>query len=265
MVISCYDGGVKRKVALIIVFLIAVFGLYWINTADHGVFQSGYRNCTSGLFEAAPLVDPGIATPVREVSGTSREKAPLSIPTDLILGGWLLFWVYWLVSATGSKKSLGSKRRNFVGARIAIFLLALVIVRLTVHHGQTTAAFYRYQHNQALIAVGLACFVLGVALAVWARVHLGRNWGMPMSLKEDPELVTSGPYRYIRHPIYSGFLLAVLGSALASTLTWLIALVLMGAYFIYSAVQEEAIMLHEFPKAYPSYKSKTKMLIPWLF
>lgn len=63
----------------------------------------------------------------------------------------------------------------------------------------------------------LAIWVLGLGLAVWARIYLGRNWGMPTSTKEDPELVTSGPYRTIRHPIYTGILLAMIGSAIAVT------------------------------------------------
>ena len=66
-----------------------------------------------------------------------------------------------------------------------------------------------------------ACFVLGLALAVWARVYLGRNWGMPMSRRADPELVTTGPYRRVRHPIYSGLILAMAGTAIAVSLYWL--------------------------------------------
>lgn len=88
---------------------------------------------------------------------------------------------------------------------------------------------------------------------------------MPMSQKQDPELVMSGPYRYIRHPIYSGILLAFLGSALASSLFWLTIFAIAGIYFVYSAFVEEKLMMKQFPKAYPSYKSKTKMLVPFVF
>ena len=58
-------------------------------------------------------------------------------------------------------------------------------------------------------------FASGIGLAIWARIHLGRNWGMPTSQKADPELVTTGPYRFVRHPIYTGLLVALLGTALA--------------------------------------------------
>src|SRR5690349_5361617 len=106
------------------------------------------------------------------------------------------------------------------------------------------------------------CFILGLALAIWARLYLGRNWGMPMSQKVDPELVTTGPYRSIRHPIYSGIILAMIGTTIAVSLYWLIAVVVVGAYFLYSAIVEERSMARLFPDSYPEYKRSTKMLIP---
>jgi protein-S-isoprenylcysteine O-methyltransferase Ste14 len=110
----------------------------------------------------------------------------------------------------------------------------------------------------------LALFFLGLALAIWARVYLGRNWGMPMSQKVDPELVTTGPYHSIRHPIYSGIILAMIGTSIAVSLYWLAAVILVGAYFLYSAVVEERSMARLFPGSYPEYKRSTKMLIPFI-
>jgi protein-S-isoprenylcysteine O-methyltransferase Ste14 len=115
-----------------------------------------------------------------------------------------------------------------------------------------------------LQVTGLVIFLLGLALAVWARVFLGRNWGMPMSEKADPELVTTGPYRTVRHPIYSGIILAMIGTTLAVSLYWLIAVALLGAYFGYSAVMEERYMAGRFPGSYPPYKNSTKMLVPFI-
>jgi protein-S-isoprenylcysteine O-methyltransferase Ste14 len=83
--------------------------------------------------------------------------------------------------------------------------------------------------------------------------------------EEDPELVTSGPYRTIRHPIYTGILLALIGSAIALSVWWLIAVALIGGYFIYSAFVEERNMTRLFPSAYPEYQQSTKMLIPFIF
>ncbi|HTU73728.1 MAG TPA: isoprenylcysteine carboxylmethyltransferase family protein, partial [Trebonia sp.] len=88
------------------------------------------------------------------------------------------------------------------------------------------------------------------------------NWGMPMSRKADPELVTTGPYKSVRHPIYSGIILAMIGTTLAVSVYWLAAVIFMGVYFSVSAVTEERYMAEQFPSTYPAYKRSTKMLIP---
>jgi protein-S-isoprenylcysteine O-methyltransferase Ste14 len=87
---------------------------------------------------------------------------------------------------------------------------------------------------------------------------------MPMSQKADPELVTAGPYAKIRHPIYSGIILAMAGTAIAVSLYWLVAVAFLGAYFLFSAVTEERNMAKLFPAAYPPYKHATRMLIPYI-
>src|SRR5262249_50967074 len=112
--------------------------------------------------------------------------------------------------------------------------------------------------------IGLAVVLMGLALAIWARIYIGRNWGMPMSEKLDPELVTTGPYSRGRHPIYSGIILATIGTAIAVSVYWLIAVALLGVYLGYSAVMEERYMTERFPDAYPAYKRSTKMIVPFL-
>jgi protein-S-isoprenylcysteine O-methyltransferase Ste14 len=112
--------------------------------------------------------------------------------------------------------------------------------------------------------MGAVVFASGIALAIWARINLGRNWGMPMTQKAEPELVTSGPYRFVRHPIYSGLLIGLLGTALATNLIGLIIVAVLGAYFYYSASVEEKNLIATFPVAYPAYRHRTKMLIPFV-
>jgi protein-S-isoprenylcysteine O-methyltransferase Ste14 len=88
---------------------------------------------------------------------------------------------------------------------------------------------------------------------------------MPMSRKDEPELVTSGPYHRVRHPIYSGILLAGVGTAVALNWLWLLAVILVGVYFVYSATVEERYMSEQFPDSYPAYRRSTKMLVPFIF
>ena len=178
---------------------------------------------------------------------------------DVIIGlGWLVFWAYWLVMALTAKA--GQARWTGCAAiRVGIIIVILLLLRLRVVKGHQAVT-----RNPWLLGIGLALFVLGLALAVWARVYLGRNWGMPMSQKADPELVTTGPYGKIRHPIYSGILLGMIGTAMAVSPYWLIAAAIFGAYFLFSAVVEERTMARLFPADYPPYKRVTKMLIPYI-
>jgi protein-S-isoprenylcysteine O-methyltransferase Ste14 len=178
---------------------------------------------------------------------------------DIVIGaGWVVFSIYWIAASVGVKAGR-TRWTRFAGIRVVIILAALLLLRLGVLKGHRAVTV-----DPWLQGIGLALFVLGLALAVWARMDIGRNWGMPMSEKADPELVTTGPYSAIRHPIYSGIILAMIGTTLAVSLYWLIAVVLVGAYFLYSATMEERYMTEVFPDAYPRYKQSTKMLIPFV-
>jgi protein-S-isoprenylcysteine O-methyltransferase Ste14 len=88
---------------------------------------------------------------------------------------------------------------------------------------------------------------------------------MPMSRKQDPELVTTGPYAFVRHPIYTGIILMMLGSAIAASPFWVVPLILFGAYFVFSARREEAFMLAQFKEQYRDYMKRTKMLLPFVY
>jgi len=169
---------------------------------------------------------------------------------------WVVFWIYWLVAAAGAKRSTGGRRRLPPGLRIIV--LAVLVTQIVRGRSLDT-------HNDLVLGVvGAIVFASGLALAVWARTQLGRNWGMPMTQKDEPELVTDGPYRLVRHPIYAGILLGLVGTSLAVTLYWLIACAVVGAYFVYSARVEEENLMRTFPRQYPIYRARTKMLIPFV-
>lgn len=171
--------------------------------------------------------------------------------------GWAAFWLYWIVAAFSMKRGHIQWRRE---GRIRVVIVVVVVVLVRVgafrHYGVST--------DSVREGAGLALFALGLALAVWARVHIGRNWGGPMTQKDEPELVTSGPYRRVRHPIYSGILAAGIGTAVALSWSWLIAVGIAAIYFVYAARVEERYLTRQFPSAYPAYKRTTKMLVPFI-
>lgn len=186
----------------------------------------------------------------------------MHIFASILAAIWIFFIVVWLVLAADTKRYA---RRNMSawGMRVLILFGVIALLRIpSLRH-----FFARLEHaiwNPALADLGIALVALGIGLAIWARLDLGRNWGMPMSLKQDPELVTSGPYAYVRHPIYSGIILATLGSALVSV-WWIPAFVLFSVYFVWSAKTEEKIMRAQFPDRYPEYMKRTKMLVPFVW
>ena len=128
--------------------------------------------------------------------------------------GWAAFWLYWILAAFSMKKGRIAWSRE-LRIRVVIVAVAILLARLGALGG------HRVSTDPWLAAVGLVLFALGLGLAIWARLHIGRNWGTPMTQKDEPELVTSGPYRFVRHPIYSGILVASIGTAVALSWLWL--------------------------------------------
>jgi protein-S-isoprenylcysteine O-methyltransferase Ste14 len=176
----------------------------------------------------------------------------------VFVAGWAAFWLYWLVAAFSMKRGRVPWSRE-LRIRAVIIVIVILLVRFGVFrgHGLNTDSWRA--------GLGVVLFVLGLGFAVWARLHIGRNWGTPMTQKNEPELVTSGPYHLVRHPIYSGILVAGIGTAVALSWLWLIVPMLAGVYFGYSATVEERFLTKQFPDEYPAYKRSTKMLVPYVF
>ena len=185
----------------------------------------------------------------------------------LTLISWLVFIVVWSVAALSAKRNTRATPWWRRGAfRLTVLALLIVLYKSGVLKlNRSQLALLAHTASPAVSLLGGACAVLGIGLAIWARVYLGRNWGMPQSVKENPELVTTGPYAYIRHPIYTGMLLALFGSALANNPLWFIVAVAAAVYFVYSARREEVLMARTFPDTYPAYRARTKRLIPFVY
>ncbi|MGA9367369.1 MAG: isoprenylcysteine carboxylmethyltransferase family protein [Steroidobacteraceae bacterium] len=191
-------------------------------------------------------------------------------PRALIGLLWAAFVLCWLLLAQFNKKASTSTpvwagwRLRFLIA-VAVFILVRFRRHAVVSHVAAIGRTLPFHAGITEQWLGVGLCLAGFGFAVWARVHIGRNWGMPMSLREGHELVTSGPYAYVRHPIYSGLTLAMIGSAVTAGPLLLVVAPLYFAYFLFSARSEEKTMLAQFPDAYPAYRRRTKMLIPFVF
>jgi len=185
---------------------------------------------------------------------------------SIIAGLWLIFVAYWAVAAVGAKRDASGRLwRGGIGLRLVVVLTVAVALRFPALREFLAKTQRAARHSDILGWTGVVLCAFGFGLAISARWYLGRNWGMPMSRKEQPELVTDGPYAVIRHPIYTGLILATLGSAIGVNVSWALMLIPVGGYFIYSARREESLMLQLFPEQYAAYMARTGMLAPRLF
>lgn len=188
----------------------------------------------------------------------------MSAVQAVFMTAWAGFLAYWVISARHLKKTV--RRRGSWTSGFVIALVGVGIGVLARIPGLAPLLHSRwFPDSVALDAIAIALCVGGLALAIVARAYLGSNWSAQPSVKEGHELVTSGPYHYVRHPIYTGILLAMLGSVLlVSTIfavVWITALVI----FLVRIRIEEALMTQQFPDQYPRYKKQTKRLIPFVW
>jgi protein-S-isoprenylcysteine O-methyltransferase Ste14 len=180
----------------------------------------------------------------------------------VIIVFWVVFYAYWIFSAFGTKRYV--RRGSWgLGIRIVIWL-AIVLLLQNTSAREFIIRERLITFDPAVQWLGVVICACGLAFAIWARVYLGHNWGMPMSLKQDAELVTSGPYQYVRHPIYTGMILAMVGTTLV-IVWWIVPAVASLIYFAWAARTEEKIMRNEFPNQYPDYMKRSKMLVPFIF
>ncbi|MGH8133502.1 MAG: methyltransferase family protein [Steroidobacteraceae bacterium] len=181
----------------------------------------------------------------------------------LILALWCAWALYWMVAALGSKTS---RRRESRGSRLA-HVVPLLVGGLLIAWRDVPWHWLRlrlWPRSPAPYWIGMALLVAGLAFAVWARVHLGRNWSGSVTVKEGHELIRSGPYGYVRHPIYTGLLLAVLGTAIASgTARAALGLAIIAAALVRKLRAEETFMRETFPQEYPRYCEQVPALIPF--
>lgn len=177
---------------------------------------------------------------------------------------WACFLAYWLISAQSAKKTV--RRKGNWTSGLVIALVAVGVEALARLPGLAPLLHRRlFPRSFAVDAIAIALCVAGIALAIVARAYLGNNWSGQPALKEGHELVTSGPYHYVRHPIYTGVLLALLGSLIPASAVYIVVWIAALVIFLVRIRIEEALMTQQFPDQYPYYKKWTKRLIPFMW
>jgi protein-S-isoprenylcysteine O-methyltransferase Ste14 len=177
---------------------------------------------------------------------------------------WIAWGLYWLMSARNAKtteRRESSASRSFYSA----LLLAGALLMLVPRTWLGALATPLLPDVAVRFRVALALLAAGLAFTVWARVHLGRNWSGTVTVKEGHELIRSGPYGLVRHPIYTGLSLAFAGTAIAcGDAAAAIGFVLVLTSFLYKLRIEEGFMRAQFPQQYPSYAAEVPALVPFI-
>lgn len=178
----------------------------------------------------------------------------------LIPALWLLWVAGWTLSAFATKRtlrveSLASRLSHWVPLILGVALLEFRRPWLGSRiYTQTIWSFW----------IGAALVAIGLGFAVWARVHLAGNWSGSVTLKQDHSLTRTGPYRLVRHPIYTGILTAIIGSVIAEG-EWrgLLAFALVTLSFLRKITIEERFLTTQFGDAYARYRAEVPALFPW--
>jgi protein-S-isoprenylcysteine O-methyltransferase Ste14 len=188
----------------------------------------------------------------------------MNFPTvgQCIDGLWLLFAAVWLISAFKRKET---KQRESIGQRLTYVLPIVLAWSIFRGYLLSSGVFHtRFLPDTLATAwVGAALTALGIAFAFWARFHLGTNWSGVVSLKENHELIRTGPYRTVRHPIYSGILLALIGTAVAiGRVRAILAVAIIWLSFYIKARREESLLATEFGSRFAEHQQHTGMFFP---
>ncbi len=175
---------------------------------------------------------------------------------------WMVLWLVWLVAWLRTKRT---QERAPFGSRLLyglpVALAFYLVFNDNIPFGRLESRFV--PQNIFVDATAVALTALGIAFAIWARFYLGQNWSSAVSIKVGHQLIRTGPYAWVRHPIYSGLLLAMVGTALArGDPRGLLAILLLWLGFSIKRRLEEQFMLKTFGPAYEEYSRSTGALVP---
>ena len=177
---------------------------------------------------------------------------------------WIIFVVFWLLGAFSTKRTI---YRESSSERARYWLVLVIGYFLVIKSSSLPSPldWFVVPHTKLSAWIGAFLCVSGLVFALWARVILGRNWSGVITLKEGHELIERGPYRIVRHPIYTGILAMFSGTAIAmGYFGGFLGLLLVFVSFWLKLKREEDLMLKHFPDKYAAYQRRVKRIIPFL-
>jgi protein-S-isoprenylcysteine O-methyltransferase Ste14 len=185
--------------------------------------------------------------------------------TRVIQISWLVFLIVWLGASFSAKRDARKQTSSSRLAQMALIVAAYFL--LFDRHTAIGPLGWRFVPGVPLWWIlGASLVIAGILISFWARFFLGRNWSAIVTVKQDHELVRSGPYAVVRHPIYSGLLLAMAGTAFnQGEVRGLIAVLLALIGWKWKSLLEEAFMQEQFGESYNVYRREVRALIPFVW
>lgn len=183
---------------------------------------------------------------------------------NIIAGCWISFSIVWLAAAGLTKRTIYRESKT---QRLRYWTLLLVGYLLLVNEGRLPFPLNLrvIPKNDPIEWTGIILCIAGLGFAFWARFTLGRNWSGTVTLKEGHELIQRGPYRWVRHPIYTGLIAMLVATVIVlGRVAGIISLALVLASFWIKLRDEEKLMLEQFPDQYTAYQQRVKRLIPFV-
>ncbi|HWA24108.1 MAG TPA: isoprenylcysteine carboxylmethyltransferase family protein [Lacunisphaera sp.] len=188
-----------------------------------------------------------------------------SLALKFSIACWCVFYAFWIAVALRAKRTA---KADSVAGSVAyrIPLILGVFLLFSSHRLGVPLATRVIAGGTGLALVSMAMSVMGLVICLWARVTLGRNWSAVVVVKQDHELIQAGPYRFVRHPIYTGIIMMFSANVLLDgRVGALVGLVCFIASFQLKLLREEKLMLAEFPGEYPDYCRRVKRLLPFIY
>jgi protein-S-isoprenylcysteine O-methyltransferase Ste14 len=181
-----------------------------------------------------------------------------------VLGIWIVFWSYWLISAIRNRSTY-KRSQSYRSLLLFMDLLVLIWVFLSILVPVGLLEWSVIPDEIATGLFGIIITVTGLGFAVWARMHLGKNWSGRPAIKVNHKLIRTGPYQFVRNPIYTGILVGYAGTAIVIGELWAFLLILIAmAGFLIKIRVEEKVLLEEFGEAYSQYRKEVRALIPYI-
>jgi protein-S-isoprenylcysteine O-methyltransferase Ste14 len=187
-----------------------------------------------------------------------------SLAKIIISSSWGVFFVVWVLAALFTKRTVYHES----GTRRLRYIIPILIGCYLVFRGYRLGSPFNIRFipetESVLVAAAILC-LCGLGFCLWARAVLGRNWSGTVTLKQDHELIIRGPYRLVRHPIYTGLLAMLVATALEyGHIAGMIGVVLAFASFWIKSNYEEELMRKQFPDQYTAYREQVKRIIPFI-